>query len=105
MTTDGKAAPIAVPSRALVHVPGYARFLRIFYLTRQSEADHNMALTGVGRADRLEPLTRALRQDPNAACVNRPAERVYCEWIPAGMAVRPEVPKTVNGVKTWVDRF
>ena len=101
MTTNGIAAPIPTPTRALVHVPKYAHFLRIFYLTRRSAADHDMALLGTARLDRLEEMTGRLRDDPREACVDRPSERVYCEWIPAGMAVRPQVPKTVDGVTKW----
>jgi hypothetical protein len=105
LTKDGQAAPIPAPSRAAIHVPTYARFIRIFYLTRKSDADHNMALAGVSRADQLETFTRALRETPNDACANRPREHIYCEWIPVGMAVRPEIPKIVDGVTRWGDRF
>jgi len=101
MTTDGNSVPIASPKRALVRVPDYTRYLRIFYLTRRSDADHNMALTGVGKAEQLESLSRAMRENPDAACASRPNDRIYCEWIPTGMAVRPEVPKKVNGVTEW----
>jgi hypothetical protein len=105
LTKDGQAAPITAPTRAAIHVPNYARFIRIFYLTRKSDADHNMALAGVSRADQLETFTRTLREAPNDACSNRPREHIYCEWIPVGMAVRPEIPKIVDGVTRWGDRF
>jgi hypothetical protein len=105
LTKDGQPSPIDPPSRAVIHVPPYARFFRIFYLTRRSDADHNMALAGVGRLTTLEPFSRVLRESPNDACSNQPRERIYCEWIPAGMAVRPQAQKTENGVTRWVDRF
>jgi hypothetical protein len=105
LTTNGQATPIPAPTRAAVHVPTYARFIRIFYLTRKSDADHNMALAGVSRSDQLEDFTRAFREAPNKACASQPHERIYCEWIPVGMAVRPELPKTVDGATRRVDRF
>jgi len=104
MTKEGKSEAIATPTRALVHVPKYARFLRIFYLTRKSAADHDMALLGAGQFARLEAFTNRLREAPQDACADQPRERIYCEWIPAGMAVRQQVPKIVDGVTTWPDR-
>ena len=101
LTLDGKPAPLQKPNRAVVHVPRSARFVRIFYLTRKSDADHNMALAGAAGRDQIEAFTRAFHDSPTETCVDRPRERIYCEWIPAGMAVRPEVPKIVDGVTRW----
>ena len=101
LTVDGKPSPIAKPTRALVHIPRSARYVRAFYLTRKSDADHNMALAGAARLDQLEEFTRAFRESPNEACAERAKRGLYCEWIPAGLAVRPEEPKIVNGVTTW----
>ena len=101
LTLAGKPAPLPKPNRAVVHVPRSARFVRIFYLTRRSDADHDMALAGAARLDQLEAFTRAFRDSPSETCTDRPKQRLYCEWIPAGMAVRPEVPKIVDGVTSW----
>ncbi|HEY3738657.1 MAG TPA: hypothetical protein VGL53_02375 [Bryobacteraceae bacterium] len=106
LTKNGQPEPIAMPTRAAVHVPSYARFVRIFYLTRKSDADHNMAIAGVGRFDQLEAFSRALRESPNATCASSPRERIYCDWVPNGVAVRPEIPKKgATGEARWVDRF
>jgi hypothetical protein len=104
LTKAGVPEPILKPTRAAVHVPKYARFIRLFYLLRKSDADHDMAVLGAGRMDRLESLTQALRESPRNACVDQPRDRTYCEWVPAGMAVRQEVPKLVDGVMTWPER-
>lgn len=106
LTRNGQPEPIAMPMRAAVHVPGYAHFVRLFYLTRKSDADHNMAIAGVGRFDQLEAFSKALRESPNETCASRPRERIYCDWIPVGVAVRPEIPKKdATGEARWVDRF
>jgi len=105
MVKDGQPAPIAAPTRALIHTPKYARFLRVFYLTRKSASDHDMAILGAGRIEQLGPLTDRLRANPSEACVDRPHDRIYCEWIPVGMAVRPEMQKVVNGETRWVNAF
>ena len=105
LTRDGKPSPIASPTRALIHPPKYARFLRVFYLTRRSGADHDMAIMGAARLNQLEPLTQRMRESPDEACANQPRARIYCEWIPAGMAVRPEFQKDVKGEMRWVSPF
>ena len=101
LTVDGKPSAIAKPTRALLHVPQSARYVRAFYLTRKSDADHNMALAGAPRLDQLEAFTRAFHDSPNEACADYARQRHYCEWIPAGMAVRPEAPRMVDGVTQW----
>lgn len=101
LTVEGKPSPIEKPTRALVHVPHSARYVRAFYLTRKSDADHNMALAGAARIEQLEAFTRAFHESPNEACADYARQRHYCEWIPAGMAVRPEAPKIVNGITQW----
>ena len=101
LTVDGKPNPIAKPDRALIHAPKSARYIRIFYLTRKSDSDHNMAIAGSSRKDQLELFTKSFRESPVDACASYSKQRHYCEWIPAGMAVRPEVPKVVDGVVQW----
>ena len=51
--------------------------------------------------DRLEAFTRAFHDSPADACADFAKQREYCEWVPAGVAVRPEVPKIVDGVARW----
>ncbi len=101
LTVDGKPSAIAKPTRALLNVPNTARYVRAFYLTRKSDADHNMALAGAPRLDQLEAFTLAFRDSPNEACADYVKQHHYCEWIPAGMAVRPEAPTIVDGVTQW----
>jgi uncharacterized protein YceK len=103
MTRNGVPELIATPAKALLHVAPRTNFIRIFYLIRKSESDHEMAVAGVDRADRLEPFTLQLKANPAGACRTR--GHIYCEWIPYGMAVRPELKKTINGVERWADVY
>lgn len=101
MTVNGNPRPLAKPVRALIHAPRSARYIRMFYLTRKSDADHNTAIAGAAKLDRLEAFTRAFHDSPADACSDFAEQREYCEWVPAGVAVRPEVPKIVDGVAQW----
>ena len=92
MTKEGIPSPISTPTQALLHVTKPARFLRLFYLIRKSESDHEMVIAGADRADRLELLTDRLKAEPVESC--RSSTHIYCEWIPYGMAVRPEMMKS-----------
>jgi hypothetical protein len=98
LTVNGNPANITQPTRALLHLPRSARYLRAFYLTRQSRADHNMAIAGMSRRVELEAFTRAFRESPEQACT---AYQTKCEWVPTGVAVRHEVPKMVDGALVW----
>lgn len=60
-----------------------------------------MALAGATRRDQLEAFTRAFHDSPNESCAEFVKQRHYCEWIPAGVALRTETPNMVNGVAEW----
>ena len=66
LTVNGNPGPLAKPTRALIHAPPSARFIRMFYLTRKSDADHNMAIADVSSdlspGRRLESLMRWTRR-------------------------------------------
>ncbi|MGH9640382.1 MAG: hypothetical protein ACRD3Y_09995, partial [Bryobacteraceae bacterium] len=76
--------------KQLFHVPRDIRFFRLAFLIRESRSDHNMALVGTYRKDILNDWTAAILADPGA-CANH--RRRVCLWIPAGIAVRPEIKK------------
>lgn len=101
VTKDGKTEPqprSIAPLFQAARKPGY---LRLIYLIRVSEADHNMAVVTASRLNALETLTREVVANPNGAC--KPGKEASCSWIPEGIAARPEVLKTVNGTEMWVD--
>ena len=92
-------APQAVPALPLFQLPRDARHVRLLYVTRRSGTDHDMAVLAAKNQDALAPLTADVQKDP-VSC--RDARHVFCSWIPAGIAVRPELRKVVSGAEQWV---
>ena len=86
---DGKSETQKRPAIALFRFPRSTRHVRLIYLIRSSPADHNMAIVGATNLGELQSLTTDVQTDPAGGCRSRP-ERV-CQWIPAGIAVRPEM--------------
>jgi hypothetical protein len=82
---DGVRTPQPAPRVPLFRLPRRSRHVRLVYLLRSSQADHNMAILAAPDPATLEQLTTALRASPASAC---PAPR--CTWVPAGIAVRPQ---------------
>ena len=101
ITKDGKseAQPKSI-APLFQFARGGATFLRLIYLTRMSAADHNMAVVAARRFDKLGAITRQVLTNPDDCEIVRNGS---CSWIPEGIAVRPEQPKTADGVETWVD--
>jgi hypothetical protein len=97
-TKRGVTIPQAEPRPLLFQLPNRARYVRLVYLARVSRADHDMAVVASTNRVLLDLLTIDIQAHP-AACVD--AEHTFCSWIPAGIAVQPEVPKTVNGAVLW----
>jgi hypothetical protein len=88
VTKDGVTTPQPRSIAPLFQLPRSARFVRLIYLIRVSEADHNMALAAADRVETLEALTRQVKADPTNGC--KSSGRAYCSWIPEGIAVRAE---------------
>lgn len=59
-------------------------------MQKVSDADHAMAVLAARDPVRLDLLTRSVLASPETTC--RTDRNEYCEWIPAGVAVRPERP-------------
>lgn len=78
---NAPALPFALPERA-----GH---IRLIYLVRVSQADHNMAIVSAKHLEKLNDFTSRLRTHPE---VCRTAGEISCTWVPQGIAVRPEQP-------------
>ena len=96
---DGTTTPAKRPVAWMLQLPRNARYLRLLYLLRASRADHNMAVLATGERGALEDLTQEVQADPATGCQSRRGR--VCEWIPAGIAVRPELKKSVDGIVQW----
>jgi hypothetical protein len=101
VTKEGKTQPQPQSIAPLFQVARRPNYLRLIYLIRISQADHNMAVVTARRLDALDALTRQVQTNPADGC--KVGQRASCVWIPDGIAVRAEVLKTVDGVEKWVD--
>jgi hypothetical protein len=97
---NGQTNSQSRPGTVLFQVPPNLKFLRLVYSvqTGRGELDHGMAFLAADEMSSLETSTRKLQINPNN-CNND--EHTYCSWIPAGVAVVPEV--RTKGIKadTW----
>lgn len=100
ITREGRTTPQPQPMAHLFELPRGIRHVRLIYLVRVSQADHNMAVAAAKDMDALETLTRRVEANPADAC--RDGQSAFCAWIPAGIAVVPQLQKTINGAVEWV---
>jgi hypothetical protein len=89
MTKDGHTVPEPVAPHLPFQLPQRTHFIRLVFLVRVSESDHNMAIVAANTKDALAAFTAQLKQNPSACQVT---ENVSCVWVPEGIAVRPESP-------------
>lgn len=68
-------------------LPHKPEHIRLIFLVRVSQADHNMAIVAAKRPETLEDFTKELNQNPRLCPAQSP---VFCSWVPAGVAVRVE---------------
>ncbi len=87
------------PSRRLFELPRGARYVRLLYLKRVSQTDHDMAVLASDQRTLLAQSTAQVQADPRA-CEN--LRHTFCSWIPAGIAVRAEVLETIRGSEQWM---
>jgi len=94
---DG-VVPAAQPIVPLFRLPGEARYVRLIYLVRVSEADHDMAVVAASKVDALDALTAQVRAHPETWGSQR---KTFCSWIPDGIAVTPETRTAGAGAEQW----
>lgn len=99
-TRNGHARPQPRPVAQLFQLPRGMRHVRLVYLVRVSQADHDMAVVAATDMEALESLTRRVESYPTEACHGE--RGVFCAWIPVGIAVVPQFQKPVDGGVEWV---
>lgn len=99
-TVQGNKEPRTQPVAKLFGWPADARFLRLVFLTRASEADHDMAVLTARRYEDLDASTAKLTASPEEAC----RQNRYCSWIPGGIAVSVERLDSTSGKWAPADR-
>lgn len=86
-TRGDRTLVLAEPPLLPFQLPRKREHVRLIYLVRVSQADHNMAIVGAKHLDSLNIYTVRLKKDPTICKTN---SEVSCSWVPAGIAVRPE---------------
>ncbi|MFL6417299.1 MAG: hypothetical protein ACJ74Y_16705 [Bryobacteraceae bacterium] len=68
-------------------LPRNQQYVRLIYLIRSSKADHDMAIVASSSLTTLDVFTRQLKA--NAGICNSDT-KVFCSWVPTGIALMPE---------------
>ncbi|MGH9629064.1 MAG: hypothetical protein ACRD7E_12140 [Bryobacteraceae bacterium] len=95
---DGASTLRSRSTLPLFVLPRHIRHVRLLFLTRASGADHDMAVIASDRAESLDALTRAVKTQGVKGCGIY--SRSHCSWVPAGVAVRPQLQRGAGG--PWV---
>jgi len=98
-TIDGVSSPRSQPVQLLFQLPSWTRSVRLLHLLRKSSTDHNAAILAVRDVSELERLTALVEADPSAC---RDYRDSTCQWIPSGIAARPERRVLDQGAEQWV---
>lgn len=84
----GATSQEASPQVRLFDLPENDRYIRLVFLTRVSQADHNEAIIATSNLADLEDLTEKIEANPEMNC-QRELQGI-CSWVPAGISVQPE---------------
>lgn len=99
-TRDGRTTAHPRPLVRLFELPRGMRHVRLIYLVRVSQADHDMAVAAAKDTPALEVLTERVEANPTENCHS--GSGVFCAWIPSGIAVVPQSSRTIDGGVEWV---
>jgi hypothetical protein len=86
-TKYGQTLPLAAPPALPFELPRTPEHVRLVYLVRSSQADHNMAIMAARSLNTLDAFTSRLQKDPQTC---KATSDTFCSWVPSGIAVRPE---------------
>lgn len=84
--TDWKNGKISSPDSPRLNLfedSNTFRYFRLIFLTRESQADHNMAIVAANDRENLKRLSSAVTQSAECKMV----EGGMCKWVPEGIAV------------------
>lgn len=85
---DGSHVNAPRPLVSLFNLPSDSRYVRLLFLTRSSDRDHDQAVLAASSPEQLNILTNQVQSDPVEKCKTQ--SESSCIWVPAGIAVRPE---------------
>lgn len=93
MTKGGVTKLEAKPPQLPFALPQKPARIRLIYLLRSSQSDHNMAIVAAAKQELLSTFTEQVQADPSRCAVTK---QIFCSWVPAGIAVRPESAQDSN---------
>jgi len=85
---SGATRKEAHPQVRLFDLPESYRYIRLVFLTKLSQADHNEAIIAALNVADLEDLTEQLQASPETNCKRE--SRGICSWVPIGISVQAE---------------
>ncbi len=85
-TIDGKQESGSSEVRLPLAPPTGAAHIRLIYLIRVSQSDHNMAIIWAKNTEALNAFTDRLNSDPTVCGRGE----ISCTWVPEGIVLRPE---------------
>lgn len=100
ITVNGETRPAKQPLMNLFDLPRAMKYVRLIFLIRVSNADHDMAIVGAEDKQGLEAATADILRSPVSGC--NIGAVVACRWVPTGIAVRPEKRRDIDGKAEWV---
>ena len=83
----------------LFDLPESVRYVRLLFLTRVSQTEHDQAVLGSSSLADLDALQKRVEDNPPENCKIQPEG--ICSWVPAGIAVQPEKRTPASG-KNWI---
>jgi hypothetical protein len=98
-TSNGKSSKRSQPLVPLFDLPENVRYVRLLFLTRVSQTEHDQAILGSPSLADLDALRKRVEDSPSENC--KPQPEGICSWVPPGIAVQPEKRIPASG-KKWI---
>ena len=86
---NGKRSTVENPKLKLFEDLTAFRYFRLVFLTRESQADHNMAIVAAKNPLTLKELSDAVTNSAQCQTTND----AVCRWVPEGVAVTVDKPR------------
>jgi len=84
---------------SLFDFPETIRYVRLLFLTRVSDTEHDAAVLAASSLAALDALTSKVEANPSGNCTAQPEG--ICSWIPQGIAVQPQKRDPRNS-RAWI---
>lgn len=98
-TSNGKSSKRSQPLVPLFDLPENVRYVRLLFLTRVSQTEHDQAILASSSLADLDALQRRVEDSPAENCKIQPEG--ICSWVPPGIAIQPE-KRIAASDKKWI---